>query len=138
MRYFTCKLELVSNIFWLIVDFHGRWETFNRKQQNSTKSSSKMVKEYGRRSTSSFTLEVSVKLISPYNKSHARENVFYLKLQVCAKVRLTQLELHKLSVKLRHCAKITLTHVERQPTHNKSILSFTSSLSCVQRNKNEM
>ena len=67
---------------------------FNCKQQNCTKSSLIEVKWHGRRSTSSFTLEVSVKLILAYNKLHARENTFRIKLQMCLKLRVTQLEWH--------------------------------------------
>ena len=82
-----------------------------------------------------FGLLFLVKLISPYIKPYTRENPFYLKLQVCTKVRLTRLELdrgkHNLRIKLRRYAKISLTHVERQPTHNKPILTFTFLLNWV-------
>ena len=129
------ELELVSNILWLIVDFHGRWDTFSCNQQKCTKSNSKIVKGFGRKSTSSITLEVSVKMILAYNKLHRRQNPFQLKVQVCGKVRLTQLKLHggrhKLSLKLYHYAKISLRYTEWQPTHNKSILSLARSLNWV-------
>ena len=37
---------------------------------------------------------MSVKLVLPYDKLLAREKAFYLKLQVCAKFRLTQRQWH--------------------------------------------
>ena len=37
---------------------------------------------------------MSIKLVLAYDKLIARKNAFYLKLQVCAKFRLTQLQWH--------------------------------------------
>ena len=78
----------------------------------------------GRRTKSSFTLQVSVKSILAYNKSHARENAFYLK-QVCAKLRLTQLELHG----RRHtfCLKLHLELQRTWDTFNSKRQSSTKS-----------